>query len=104
MQSFDTTNVRPDLPDIDDRLVEPETGYEMYDGELVRVSPADPPHAERQVKLGALVVAHLDPAFRGADRHRDHLRLDEEPLGRAAARMTESAPVFSALARSIEAS
>jgi hypothetical protein len=29
-----------ELPDIDDRLVEPETRQEMYDGELVDVSPA----------------------------------------------------------------
>lgn len=34
-----------ELPDIDDRLVEPETPYEMLDGELVYVSPADPPTA-----------------------------------------------------------
>jgi hypothetical protein len=31
------------LPDIDDRLVEPETGYEMDDGDSVHVPPADTP-------------------------------------------------------------
>jgi len=52
-----------DLPDLDDRLVFPETRYEMLDGELVYVSPADPPHAELHVQLCALLEAHTGPAF-----------------------------------------
>jgi hypothetical protein len=52
-----------DLPDINDRLVEPGTPFEMLDGELVRVSPADPLHAERHVQLCALVEAHTSPDF-----------------------------------------
>jgi Uma2 family endonuclease len=55
-----------DLPDIDDHLVEPETRYEMHDGELVYVPPADPPHAERQLQLCALIEAHTGPAFQAA--------------------------------------
>jgi Uma2 family endonuclease len=55
-----------DLPDIDDRLVEPETRYEMLDGELVYVSPADDPHARRQAQLCALIEAHIGLAFRVA--------------------------------------
>lgn len=55
-----------ELPDIDDRLVEPETPYEMLDGELVYVSPADPPHAELHVQLAALIEAHTGPAFQAA--------------------------------------
>ena len=51
------------LPDIDDRLVEPETRYEMLDGELIYVAPADPPHAERHVQLCALLEAHTGPGF-----------------------------------------
>lgn len=51
------------LPAIDDRLVEPETRDEMYDGELVQVSPADPPHATRHVQLAALIEAHIGPGF-----------------------------------------
>jgi Uma2 family endonuclease len=47
-----------ELPDIDDRLVAPETRHEVYDGELVEVSPADPPHAERHLQLAALIEAH----------------------------------------------
>jgi len=57
-----------ELPDIDDRLVEPGTPYVMYEGELVRVSPADPPHAEMHIQLAALIEAHTGPAFEvGAD-------------------------------------
>jgi Uma2 family endonuclease len=55
-----------ELPDIDDRLVEPETPYEMLDGELVYVSPADPPHGELHVRLAALIEAHIGPAFQAA--------------------------------------
>jgi Uma2 family endonuclease len=61
--SSDAAGAGADLPDIDDRLVEPETGYEMYDGELVHVPPADPPHAERQVQLCALIEAHTGVEF-----------------------------------------
>jgi hypothetical protein len=35
----------------------------MHDGELVYVSPADPPHAERHVQLAALIEAHTGIAF-----------------------------------------
>ena len=59
----DPAAVDPDLPDINDRLVEPDTPYEIYDGELVRVSPADPPHAERHLQLCALIEAHTGPGF-----------------------------------------
>jgi Uma2 family endonuclease len=51
------------LPGIDERLVAPETRYELHDGELVHVSPADPPHGERHVQLAALVEAHTGPTF-----------------------------------------
>jgi len=51
------------LPSIDDRLVEPETRYEMYDGELVYVPPADPPHGIRHSKISALVEAHAAADF-----------------------------------------
>lgn len=54
------------LPAIDDRLVEPETRYEVRRGELVHVSPADPPHAERHLQLCALIEAHIGMAFEAA--------------------------------------
>ena len=55
-----------DLPAIDDRLVEPDTRYEMYDGELVYVPPADPPHGERHLQLAALIEAHTGFEFEAA--------------------------------------
>ena len=55
-----------ELPAIDDRLVAPETRHEMYDGELVYVSPADPPHGERHVQLAALIEAHTGSGFKTA--------------------------------------
>lgn len=53
----------PELPDIEDRLVEPETRYEMLDGELVHVSPADRPHGRRHAKIIALLEAYAAPGF-----------------------------------------
>jgi Uma2 family endonuclease len=55
-----------ELPDIDTRLVEPESRFEMFDGELVVVPPADPPHATRHLQLAALIEAHTGPAFEAA--------------------------------------
>jgi hypothetical protein len=54
------------LPAIDDRLVAPETPYEIIDGNVVRVSPADPPHAERHLQLCALIEAHTGGGFEAA--------------------------------------
>jgi Uma2 family endonuclease len=54
------------LPAIDDRLVVPETRFEMHDGELVYVSPADPPHGEHHLQLAALIEAHTGFAFEAA--------------------------------------
>jgi Uma2 family endonuclease len=61
--SSDATRARPTLPDIDDRLAPPETPYEVHDGELVAVSPCDPPHATRHSKISALVEAHAGLEF-----------------------------------------
>src|SRR5262245_16479747 len=63
MSSFDATHATPDLPPVDERLVTPETPYEILDGVLVYVPPADPPHAMRQAKLAALVEAHAASDF-----------------------------------------
>jgi len=54
------------LPAIDDRLVAPETRYEMHDGELVYVFPADPPHGEHHLQLAALIEAHTGVAYEAA--------------------------------------
>ena len=52
-----------DLPDIDDHLVESESRFEVWDGELVYVPPADAPHSTRHIQLGALIEAHTGPDF-----------------------------------------
>lgn len=59
----DPARAGSDLPDIDDRLVEPESRYEMLDGELVYVAPSDEPHARRQARLCALIEAQIRPEF-----------------------------------------
>src|SRR5262249_18335527 len=52
-----------ELPPVDERLVEPETPYEMYDGELVYVPPADYAHSDRHSKASALIEACVRPEF-----------------------------------------
>jgi hypothetical protein len=64
--SSDAAYAGSELPDIDDRLVEPDTRYEMLDGELAYVSPADPPHGEIHLQLAALIEAHTGFAFEAA--------------------------------------
>jgi Uma2 family endonuclease len=66
MSSSDVTHADSELPPIDERLVTPETRYEMYDGELTYVAPADPPHGVRQAKIAALVEAHAAADFQVA--------------------------------------
>lgn len=69
MLSMDTKHAmapRPpsrELPPIDARLIAPGSGYELYDGELVHVPPADPPHATRHSKLSALMESHASADF-----------------------------------------
>jgi hypothetical protein len=48
----------PAVPAVDDRLVAPDTRYEILDGRLVHVSPADPPRGTRHSKVSALLEAH----------------------------------------------
>jgi Uma2 family endonuclease len=61
--SSDRAGDESQLPEIDDGLVEPETRYEMLDGELVYVSPARRRHATRHAQLCALIEAHSGPEF-----------------------------------------
>ncbi len=49
--------------DIDERLVVPETRFEVIDGEVVYVSPADPPHAVLHAKLAAILAAYAAAGF-----------------------------------------
>ncbi len=52
-----------ELPAVDERLVASESGYEIDDGKLVRVPPADEPHGNRHSKIAALLEAHVADDF-----------------------------------------
>jgi hypothetical protein len=47
------------FPPVDARLVAPESGYEVEDGGVVKVSPSDDLHGIRHSKLSALLEAHV---------------------------------------------
>ena len=51
---------------VDERLVMPETRFEIIDGEVIYVSPADPLHASLHSKLSALLEAYVAPGFNAA--------------------------------------
>lgn len=46
-----------ELP-VDERLIMPETRYEVLDGEVMEVAPCDQPHGSRHSKLSALLEAY----------------------------------------------
>ena len=50
-------------PAVDDRLVAPESRFEISDGKVVYVAPADEPHGTRHSKVAALVEAHVRDDF-----------------------------------------
>ena len=52
-----------DWPALDDRLVEAETRYEMLDGELIYVPPADDPHGERHAQIALLLALYVRPDY-----------------------------------------
>ncbi|MEZ4295113.1 MAG: Uma2 family endonuclease [Polyangiaceae bacterium] len=51
------------LPDVDERLVMPETRFEAIDGEIVYVAPADEAHGTLHAKLAALLGAHAAAGY-----------------------------------------
>src|ERR1043165_9737337 len=53
-------------PPVDENLAPLETRYEVWDGELVYVSPANPAHGELHSKLAALLEAPVRPAYKAA--------------------------------------
>jgi Uma2 family endonuclease len=57
------SHVDSELPPVDQRLAPPETRYEIWNGELVYVAPADEAHGDRHSKLLVLVEAHAAPEF-----------------------------------------
>lgn len=50
-------------PEVDARLIAPETRYEVEDGKVVYVAPADEPHGSRHSKVSALVEAHAADGY-----------------------------------------
>jgi Uma2 family endonuclease len=54
------------VPAVDERLVMPGARYEIIDGRVVHVSPADPPHASRHSKLSALLEAYTADGYDAA--------------------------------------
>jgi len=50
-----------EIPAVDDRLVAPNSRFEIDDGELVYVPPADEPHGVGHGALGAVLRAHRSP-------------------------------------------
>jgi hypothetical protein len=62
MSSSDATH-GPELPAVDERLISPGSCYEIYDGVIVHVAPADELRGTRRSKILALIEAHAGPAF-----------------------------------------
>ncbi|MCG8417970.1 MAG: Uma2 family endonuclease [Proteobacteria bacterium] len=51
------------FPPPDEHLVEPETDREMIDGQIIQVSPANPPHADRTVDISYVLRANVAPNY-----------------------------------------
>lgn len=65
MPSLAHTSERP-LPAVDERLVAPESRYEIEDGRIRYVAPSDEPHGTQHSKLSALLEAHVAEDFEAA--------------------------------------
>jgi len=52
---------RVPMPAVDERLVMPETRYEVIDGKVEYVAPADEPHGTRHSKISALLEMYAAP-------------------------------------------
>lgn len=54
---------RAPLPDVDERLVMPETRYEIIDGKATYVPPADEAHGTRHSKISAILEAYAADSY-----------------------------------------
>jgi hypothetical protein len=54
---------RSGVPAVDERLVAPESGYEIIDGKVVAVPGADEPHGRRHSKVNAVLEAHVTDEY-----------------------------------------
>jgi Uma2 family endonuclease len=57
---------RASLPDVDERLVMPETRYEAIDGKITHVCPSDESHGTYHSKMAALLEAYVVATHRVA--------------------------------------
>jgi Uma2 family endonuclease len=57
---------RASLPDVDERLVMPETRYEAIDGRVTYVCPSDEPQGTYHAMIAALLEAYVVPTHRVA--------------------------------------
>jgi hypothetical protein len=53
----------PAVPVVDDRVVEPETGTEMLRGQVRKVLPAEPPHADEQCNIAYVIRSDVAPGY-----------------------------------------
>jgi hypothetical protein len=53
----------PELPEVDERLVAPESRFEIEDGQVVYVPPADEPHGSTHAALAAVLMAHRGETY-----------------------------------------
>jgi Uma2 family endonuclease len=51
---------------VDERLVMPETRFEILDGKVAHVAPADEPHGTLHARLAGLLETHVVPAYQCA--------------------------------------
>ena len=54
---------RAELPDVDERLVMPETRFEVLEGKVEHVPPADESHGSRHSKMSALLEAYAASGY-----------------------------------------
>ena len=59
------TNLRDDVP-VDEHIIAGGARYEILDGQVFYVPPADEPHAARQLQVGVVVTDHLANGFEAA--------------------------------------
>ncbi|HWO17718.1 MAG TPA: Uma2 family endonuclease [Kofleriaceae bacterium] len=57
------SNASTELPAVDEHIVVPDAGYEIDDGKLILVPPAEEPHANRNAKLATLLEMHAAADF-----------------------------------------
>jgi hypothetical protein len=53
----------PAQPAVNDRVVEPETGTEMIRGQIRKVLPAEPPHADEQCRIASVIATNVAPGY-----------------------------------------